>query len=329
MRPLAALKLLAVLLLAPAGSALAGPLQTHFDPADTWSENFTFQVDLSDGGYLWAQMAFTNIGPGSGTGVCRVVVRRPGREAFTAQTRVSRKGWAYAPDDGKGVDRLVMDDGACEAYGGENPGLRVALDGQKVELRFAHAFVPVVPPGGEVTVPSGRTYRSEILQPFGDVDVLLEGPKVAKAPEQLKGGAYVDHNRSTAKPTELASRWVRFRALRASPHLIMLARETPEGALGHAYVWREGEQPQALEGMKIIRQGEGTATSWRADFTAAGQVSSTGLISRSAPVQELGILGSMLKPLLGSPVSYTHRALLQREGAAALPGLLEVSVQEN
>ncbi|HET9450617.1 MAG TPA: hypothetical protein VFO83_07040, partial [Aggregicoccus sp.] len=292
----------------------------------------SFQADLEDGSYVWAQLSFTNMGPGSGTALCRVLVRRPGRAPFQAQTRVGREDWAYAPEDSTGTDRLELDQGLCAAHGGSTPGLRIALDGQRVELSFRQPLLPTVPPGGEVRVPSGRYYRSELLLPFGDVSVQLEGRRVAQegGTERLEGGAYVDHSRSTVKPSELASRWVRFRALRASPRTLLLAREAPDGSLGHAYLWEEGQAPLALSELALSREGEGGATAWLADFDAAGAVSSTGLLHRSAPVQELGrVLGSLLRPLLGSPVTYTHRAVLQREGAPPLPGLLEVSLEED
>jgi hypothetical protein len=322
--------LLALLLALP---AVAGPLQPRPEPSDTWNESFSFQADLEDGSYVWAQLSFTNMGPGSGTGLCRVLVRRPGRAPFQAQTRVGREGWAYAPEDSTGTDRLELDQGLCAAHGGASPGLRIALDGQRVQLSFGQPLLPTVPPGGEVRVPSGRYYRSELLLPFGDVRVLLEGKRVAGAEgqvEQLSGGAYVDHSRSTVKPAELASRWVRFRALRASPRTLLLAREAPDGSLGHAYLWEEGSAPLALSQLSLSRVGEGSASGWLADFAEAGAVSATALVHRAAPVKELGrVLGSLLRPLLGSPVTYTHRAVLQRRGAAPLPGLLEVSLEED
>ena len=324
--------LLGLLLALPAA---AGPLQPRPEKSDTWSESFSFQADLADGSYVWAQLSFTNLGPGSGTGLCRVLVRRPGREPFQAQTRVGRDGWVYTPEDAKGTDRLEVDEGLCAAHGGATPGLRIALEGQRVQLRFAQPFRPTVPPGGEVRLPSGRYYRSELLLPFGEVQVQLQGKRVAqgegKAPtEQLKGGAYVDHSRSTVKPAELARRWVRFRALREAPRTLVLVREAPDGSLGSAYLWEEGSAPRVLSGFSLSRTGERADTAWRAELPGAGTLRALSLLHRSAPVQELGkVLGSILRPLLGSPVTYTHRAQLQREGAAPLSGLLEVSLEED
>jgi len=321
-----------VLLALQLALAAAGPLQPSDEPSDTWSESFSFQADLTDGSYVWAQLSFTNMGPGSGTGLCRVLVRRPGRKAFQAQTRVGRSDWAYVPPDATGTDRLELDEGLCALHAGAKPGLRIALDDQRVTLSFAKPFQPTVPPGGEVRLASGRYYRSEVLLPFGDVQVQLEGKRVAKGqgPERLGGGAYVDHSRSTVKPAELASRWVRFPSLRTAPRTLVLAREAPDGSLGHAYLWQEGEAPRALTQLTLSRVGEGGATAWLAKLAGAGAVSSTALLHRSAPVAELGrVLGAVLRPLLGSPVTYTHRAQLQREGGAApLPGLLEVSLEE-
>jgi hypothetical protein len=323
------------LLLLALPAAAPAPLQPRPEPADTWSESFSFQADLTDGTYVWAQLSFTNLGPGSGSGLCRVLVRRPGRAPFSAQTRVGRKGWTYTPADASGTDRLELDDGLCAAHGGATPGLTVALDGRRVELSFARAFTPTLPPGGEVRLPSGRYYRSELLLPFGDVEVSLQGKGLtarAEAEERLTGGAYVDHSRSTVQPAELARRWVRFRALRAgpAPRTLLLAREAPDGRFGNAWLWEEGSAPRALSALELSRLGSGGGqTAWLAHFPEVGAVASTSLLYRSAPVQELGLLGRVLKPLVGSPVTYTHRAVLQREGAPAQPGLLEVSLEED
>jgi len=146
--------LLGLLLALPAA---AGPLQPRPEKSDTWSESFSFQADLADGSYVWAQLSFTNLGPGSGTGLCRVLVRRPGKEPFQAQTRVGRSGWVYTPGDASGTDRLEVDEGLCAAHGGATPGLRIALEGQRVQLSFAQPFRPTLPRAARCGCPAAAT----------------------------------------------------------------------------------------------------------------------------------------------------------------------------
>ena len=128
------------------------------------------------------------------------------------------------------------------------------------------------------------------------MQVQLQGKRVTQAPgaeqpteqptEQLKGGAYVDHSRSTVKPAELARRWVRFRALREAPRTLVLVREAPDGGLGNAYLWQEGSAPRVLSGFSLARTGEHAATAWRVELPGEGALGVTSLLHRSAPVQD-------------------------------------------
>ena len=322
--------LLAALLVAwaPRASA-AGVLEPAPEPLDTWSESFTFLADADDGSYVWAQLSLTNLGPGSGNGSCRVLVFRPNRPAFTARVRVGRPDWRYLAAYAAYPERLDLPRGRCSAQGGDLPRVRVTLEGRTVELRFAQPFQPFLPPGAELALSSGR-YRSEVLQPFGAVEVSLSGKDwgTDDHPERLSGVGYADHSRSTVTPPQLATRWLRFRALRASPRTLLLAREAPDGSFGPVYSWQEGRPPQQLVRFSLARSGTEAATTWRAEVPGAGVLRTVALLHRSAPVQELGVLGVLVRPIVGSPVTYTYRAVLDAGDGTPLPGVMEVSVEE-
>jgi hypothetical protein len=329
MRPEQFTAMTAVLIVAcTARAADEGTLQPKPEPNDHWSESFTFLADLEDGTYVWTQLSFTNLGPGSGNGSCRVLVLRPPHRAFTASAWGGRTEWRYVPGRANSSERLDVVRGRCFAEGGKYPRVRAALEGRTVEIRFAQTFRPIVPPGASLTLSSGF-YFSEVLFPFGAVQVFLSGKDWApdEQPERLTGGGYADHSRSTVTPPELAVRWLRFRALLSSPRTTLLGREAPDGSFGPVYEWKEGQEPQELAGFALVRQGSKEDTTWQAEVPGAGVLRTTALLHRSAPVEELGLLGALVRPVVGSPVTYTYRAVLERRGAPPLPGLMEVSLE--
>ncbi|HZA13682.1 MAG TPA: hypothetical protein VE618_04275 [Myxococcaceae bacterium] len=307
-----------------------GILEPAPEPLDTWSESFTFLADADDGSYVWAQLSLTNLGPGSGNGSCRVLVFRPNRPAFIARARAGRPDWRYVAAYAAYPERLDVPLGRCSAQGGEQPRVRATLEGRTVELRFAQPFQPFLPPGAELTLSSGR-YRSEVLLPFAAVELSLSGKDWGshENPTRLGGVGYADHSRSTVTPPKLAARWLRFRALRANPRTLLLGREAPDGSFGPVYAWQEGEAPEKLVRFALARTGTEAATSWRAEVPGAGVLQTLALLHRSAPVQELGALGILVRPIVGSPVTYTYRAVLERSDAAPLAGVMEVSLEED
>jgi hypothetical protein len=212
MRPEALLRLAALLLLllVPAAARGAGALEPQPTGSDNYGESFTFIADLADGTYVWAQLSFTHLGPGSHHGVCRALVVRggkapAGRPAWTPSERVRKKGWRYD------AAARALSVGPCTATEGERPRVRMAFDDGTLQLTFQQPFKPFTPPG--TTLKQGEaTYRAEVLLPWSAVEVLLERKK--QPAEKLAGSGYVDHSHSTWPPAKLAQAWVRFRAPR-------------------------------------------------------------------------------------------------------------------
>lgn len=313
-------------LLAPWVASAAGAVfQPQASPDDNYGESYTFSTDLDDGTFILVQLSVTNLGPGAGHGICRATVKRPAEKAWTPQVRVNDKEWRY--DAAEGVLRV----GPCSVRATE-AGTRVEapLDKGLVRMELASRPAPQSPEGSEVVVGKAR-YRHEVLVPFGPVEVLLKKPG-AKEPELLEGGGYGDHTRSTVPPAKLAKRWLRFRALRGQERVLLLAREGLDGRFGPVYVWQEGQAPRRYERFELSRSGKKASTAWEASLAAvegeAVKVRSTGLLHRHAPVEELGLLGGLVRPVVGSPVTYVLRAELERPGQKPVEGLMEVSLDE-
>ncbi|MBN1208238.1 MAG: hypothetical protein JXB05_25485 [Myxococcaceae bacterium] len=317
------LTLLAVLAL-PWGASASSVLQPLPSRSDNYGESYSFTVDLEDGTFVAVGFSITNLGPGSRNGVCRATVVRPGRKAWTPQVKVDSDEWSYDA----ATNTLKM--GPCTLHAGTGTHVSVPLDGGLVTISFDATPSPRAPPGSEVTVGNAR-YRHEVLLPFSAAKVSLRLPD-SDAPLQLSGGGYADHSHSTVAPAKLARHWVRFRALRGEENLLLLAREGFDGGFSPAYLWSSGAEPQVLERFELRRgEGDSKTATWEAELNGAGgplTLRATSLLLRNAPVQDLGVLGSLVKPMVGSPVTYVMRAVLARPGQPDLPGVMEVTLDE-
>lgn len=310
-RGLAALALVLGGSRAPAGEVLR-PVEL---PADDYAETFTFVADLEDGTYVQLQLAVTNLGPGSGTGLCRALVKRPGAPSWTSHERHGRREWGHAATAGE----EVLSVGPCSARSGEHTWVRAPLGGRSVELTFPEPLSERAP---AVTIREGaREYRAAVLQAFTAVSARLEGFGPGGP---LAGGGYADHSRSTVPPGGLARRWVRFRALRPPARLLALGRQRLDGTWDPAWIWREGENPRALDGVVLRRAGgPAWAAALREGLTTHALQSGLRL-HRHAPLEELGLLGALVGAWMDVPVTFTFRATLA--GPAPAEGILEVSV---
>ncbi len=318
--PLIMLAVLALPWVAGAGSVLE-PLPSV---SDNYGESFTFMVDVEDGTFVFAQFSVTNLGPGSRHGICRATVVRPGRKPWAPQVKVDSDEWRFD----KASNTLKM--GPCTLHAGSGTHISIPLDDGLVNIDFAEPPVKLEPPRSSVIVGNAR-YRHEVLVPFSAVKVSLKLPGSGQLLE-LNGGGYGDHSHSTVAPAKLARRWVRFRALRGDTNLLLLAREGHDGGFGPIYLWPAGEEPRELQSFDLRRMEGGKKTAgWEADLSGEEgtmRVRATSLLLRNAPVQDLGVLGRLVKPVVGSPVTYVMRAVLERPGQPALPGLMEVTLDE-
>ncbi|MFB1485051.1 hypothetical protein [Corallococcus sp. RDP092CA] len=312
------------LLSLPGAAAAGGVLGLSFDASDRYGESFTFVADTEDGTYVTVNLTVTNIGPGSRTGICRATVLLPGKAPWAPQSRLGAKEWSYAPT----TDTLKV--GACLARASDT-GLTVdaPLDNGRVTLEYARKPEPWSPEGSVVEDGKDR-YRHEVVVAGSPVKVTLQLPKAEAV--TLSGGGYVDHSRSTVAPARVAKRWVRFRALRGPPYAVVLGREGQGGDYAPVYLWEDKGAARLLESFTLTQTGEKAKSTWRAEFIdrdgkPAMTLKGTTLLQRSAPVESLGVLSGLVRPMVGSPVTYLLRGVMERPGKAPVEGLMEVTLE--
>jgi len=304
----------------PAAGQPALDLRPHPVDVETWTETLTVIADLTDGSYVQLQLAVTNLGPGSGHGVCRALVSRATSEPWTASQKHDR--WRHATSPAQ-----ALTIGSCRATVAERLTMAARVGGAQLRVELAGAIGEAAPPDGRVRA-AGRFYDYRVLVPWGPARVSLQLPGEGR--RTLSGHGHADRSRSTALPSDLARRWVRLRVLGPPEPTLILARFPAGGDRAVGWAWTTGQAaPVRLLGLDLERSG-GTESrpTWRVRARTAKRAwrfASEGLLFRHAPVEELGLLGSVVGAWVGSPVTFTHRARL-RHPAGDLQGLLEVTV---
>lgn len=303
----------------PAG---AGDLRPGLLRRATYGESFTFIADLDDGGYVQLTLSVTNLGPGGTKGLCRGLVVPAQGAPWRASDRFARDAIAY--DEGP-PERLAV--GPCRVTVRDDAtGVEVPLEDGHVHLELAAR--PARRAGREATVAVGEDrYRTEVLlyRVPARAEIALPGRPRQTAP----GAGYADHSRGTIAPRELAARWVRFRALRGPTALLVLGREGHDGRFGPLWACRGEERCGGGDAFRVERSAGARAPAFRVEVDGAGaplELRSGALLYRDAPVEDLGVLGKLVAPFTGSPVTYVFRGRARDGDGPEVDGILEVEL---
>jgi hypothetical protein len=310
-----------VLSLALAAPAAAGrPFEPKVLGDESYAEQFSAHANLENGGYLYIQVGISNVGFGDGKGACRVLYSPPTGALWSANEKLDDDEWQYATEP---YPQLQV--GPCYLRGGFAVEAYAAIGGALVRMNLAAGVGSTRPPGARVDA-GDDFYETELVVPWAPARVELTLP--GKKRRVLNGTATLDHSRSTAMPYESARRWARFRVLSPGSSLLFVARFPPGGGGARGWLWREGEaKPSEVDRVELSRAGEGKLALWNLDFaTAAGtfRVEATSLIYRDAPIENMGFGKSVVRAVVGNPVTMTMRGGLTGPGVAAT-GILQVS----
>lgn len=306
---------LSLLLTITTSAAAAPALQPKLEEAEAFGETYTLVVDLKSQGYLQAQLVISNLGPGTAKAACRFMMLGP--HAVSDELSVEREAWSFQAAS----DTLKV--GPCSLQAsGKGLVLNAPLKKAKLSITLPGAVTPVRPPDGRITA-GDSFYEVAVLKPASAAEVTLT--PAGGAPKKLSGFGYADHSRSTVLPSDIARRWVRFRALDPEHAQLLLIRYPPGRGGPISWRWDQGKKaPVALRGVKIRKK----AGNWelRVPGTPLGLLRSGRLLKRSAPVEEHGLLGRIASAVVGNPVTYTYRAQLLRKGLPPIPGIMELTV---
>ena len=316
--------LLALLAPCPAAAGLQAlrPLPTN---QGSYGESFTFIGDLDDGTYLQLTLALTNFGPGGIKAICRALVVAPGAKPWNASTRVGNDGWKWSDAD---EERLAI--GPCAASVDEREtSVEVPLEGGRVKLVFAARPLKRSLVHDAVVVVEGNLYRTEVRLFRAGVTATLALP--GQPARTVAGAGFADHTRSAIRPKDLFESWVRFRGLRGERGLLLLGRQGRDRAFKPLWACEDRDRCREFQGYEIRRLGAGKAPAFEVALTGPDRglpllVKSGALLYRDAPVEDLGILGKLVAPIVGSPVTYVYRGTAHDGVGPPIDGILEVEV---
>ena len=203
--------------------------------------------------------------------------------------------------------------------------VEVQLEGGAIRLDFAAR------PGREgqqsaVDVEGGQ-YVSDVLLHRAPVTATVTLPGTAS--RRVHGAGYLDHTLSTIAPKDLGRRWVRFRGLRGERGLLLLGRQGHDGRFAPLWSCSGPGRCRDLDSFRLERHGTGGATAFRVELASGAspvEIRSARLLYRDAPVEDLGVLGALIAPFTGSPVTYVYRATAQDGAGAPVDGILEVEL---
>ncbi|MBK8011874.1 MAG: hypothetical protein IPK13_11030 [Deltaproteobacteria bacterium] len=308
---------------------------------ESYTESFVAFMDAPDGTYFKVQLGISNVGPGDRKGACRVLLAKEGTAAWSKEAVVDAD-WDYA----RGVLRI----GKCRASivgdakdanhanhanhgktkGEGEGGLRV--EGEIVGRAFILNLREKPRRERVMRVVAGtRFYESDVMIPWASADLVMTRTSDNQVLVKTQGTGYADHSRSTTYPADTAQRWIRFRALNEPPdgRQLVLVREPKTGGV-EGWVWADaGRKP--VTRMRVAVRGAKHAPQVRALIDGEGgpwRVTSKTLLFRHAPLENRGVLGSLVGVAVGNPVTYTYRAVLETKRGKPVTGLLEMAISD-
>ncbi len=288
------------------------------DDVETYSETFTFIADLAGGTYVQLQLNVTNAGVGSNMGNCRVLIIEPGKQPYTATTKLESDEWRFQ------APTLFM--GPCQARAGDSTTVIGEVEGMRFFLELKAPARRVRPPNAELKN-DDTYYLTEVLVPRGEASFKWQ-PK-GGGEKRLSGHGYADHSRGTMLPAHAARGWVRFRGLGSTCSTLLLVRYPPKGS-PQGWWWPASGQAQRLSSLelqlpdaKAQKLPELSLLSGEAQL----KVLPADLLYRFAPAEQYGLAGKVVSAWAGKVVTRTFRAELTGVPGCEgnLPGILEVS----
>jgi len=303
-------------------SGYAQGIAKSFEPrpitAERWTESFSVIADLTGGVFVKVNQLISNVGIGDGKSACRIVLHRSGLEAESLSDDF---GDDWTADGAKKSLKV----GSCLVINAPQ-GLRVQaeLEGLAVDMQFAERAKRVQGPGG-VLSDGDSFYEYDIALPWSPVTARLtrEGQV-----ETLQGFGFSDHSRATSMPRDIAYQWFRFLGLQKTDSLMFRVRALNPGKDMTGWRWAQSETGPSvgmprIVGLETVPEGAG----FKFDVIFGEdvyQVSVDELVLHFAPLDELGLLGVMIRPWLGNPETRTYRARVKK-GATLWNGLLEIA----
>lgn len=296
---------------------------------ETYTESFVAMADLDNGGYLKVQLGVSNAGPGDGKGACRIYLADESGPPLSRSLLVEREGWSF-----NDVPRPALRMGpACAMIASENGfSVHASIEGASIDVEIEGSAAKSRRIVHSARSEGGGFYDLEVLIPWAVARATYARP--GTQPRSISGHAYADHSRANALPKKTAKQWVRFRALSDKSSQLILVRFPPNDRPIVGWRWEQpAEAPVSLTRAALSElPNEGGIRAWKVMLDGPGgpwRITSHKLVQRDAPLEEGGAATGLIGKLIGNPVTYTYRAVLESKlRPEKLQGLLEVTLTD-
>lgn len=288
---------------------------------ELFTESFVAIADLEDGTYVKVQLGISNAGPGDANGACRMFVSHAKGKSDVSRV-VDSDEWKFDAAKGLSIGDCTMSSGKALTFDGNIDGVKLSFvleaspEQQRVKAHSAKS--------------GDNFYELEVLIPWAPAKVTMTLPKEAQ--RTVRGFGYADHSRANALPGKTAKSWVRFRSLNKDGARLVLLRFPPTGKPQAGWVWDPPSkvQKEITRASLMPSKTDDKSKAFRVMIDGEGgpwRISSQKLLERDAPIEERGALGSILGAVVGNPVTYTYRAVLEgKQDRASMQGILEVTL---
>ncbi len=191
------------------GSGSGNPSVSDLVPTmsddESYTERYSFSVDLDNGGHVGMDFTISNLGWGDAHGASSVRVRWPGRTKYEFNKKVGEDDWTHSKKD------LDIDIAGTKVTTTDGKKIRLQHKSSKVELDITfHNRIPMWQPGsGQITTEDGY-HKFNLIAPRADVTGEISfGEKTYEVKGDRSG--YGEHVATNIAPYDFADRFSRFR----------------------------------------------------------------------------------------------------------------------
>lgn len=255
---------------------------------DGYSETFSVSSAMPDG-WIQIQIVVTNMGPGSGRAVCRLMLSLPGLQ-WAEQAMISPGDWTYrAPE-------LTV--GTCQA----DPTYFVATTrrGDRVEFKLESSHIPARVPTPRPDAPAAELEVALADRPIPATVTVTphEGPaRIYRTP------AWLSHDLARQSLRQLGTHWVRFRSTDTRPPIygIVLAHADKSDAAG--WIAGDGLDPAQISATGLTADAARGTESFSIRLTDTEiRMRPTASVLAFEPLRDMGLLGRVMGSIVGDPI---------------------------
>ncbi len=298
---------------------VSSSLKPHLFDEEAYSETYALVFTIDKDKHLIIQLSVSNLGLGDQNSMCRILYFNK-EETWTAESFYDREMWTFKPP-------AFLKIGSCK-FEIKKKVLEVfaRLDGRQFKAILYSDINYTQPPNHLIKTADGF-FDQQVLIHWGKAEVMIDLPD--RQTFKANGFGCMYRFWVTALPPDLFRRWIRVYGLNAHGSNLIMARFSPSEAPPTGWAWLSNSpEPGFLESIDLIIPKNknpiivGKAGGIRFLITLQQ------LLQRHAPVEDIGVLGHLMRPWIGNPVTYTYKAMLRITGSDN-PILAIVEITEN